>query len=81
LATRGAATCAANPVLCANEVAIWTAEAGMSEALPVGLGATAGGAAAKELSDLRGLMEIEAKTGAKLTAEQIAAVVRPAAIG
>ncbi|MDR6946981.1 hypothetical protein J2Y39_001579 [Pseudomonas sp. 2957] len=81
LATRGAATCAANPVLCANEVAIWTAEAGMSEALPVGLGAAAGGAAAKELSDLRGLMEIEAKTGAKLTAEQIAAVVRPAAIG
>jgi len=81
LATRGAASCAANPVLCANEVAIWTAEAGVSEALPVGLGAAAGGLTAKELSDLRGLMEIEAKTGAKLTAEQIAAVVGQAATG
>ncbi|WP_192551905.1 DUF637 domain-containing protein [Pseudomonas sp. IzPS59] len=81
LTTRAAASCAANPVLCANEVAIWTAEAGMSEALPVGLGAAAGGLTAKELSDLRGLMEIEAKTGAKLTAEEIAAIVGPAATG
>jgi hypothetical protein len=81
LATRGAATCAANPVLCGNEVMIWAAEAGMSEALPVGLGVAAGGAATKELSDLRGLMEIEAKTGVKLTAEQIGAVVGPAATG
>lgn len=80
-ATRGAATSAANPVLCVNEVGIWTAEAGMSEALPVGLGVAAGGAATKELSDLRSLMEIEAKTGVKLTAEEIAAVVGPAATG
>ena len=77
LATRGAATCAANPVLCANEVAIWAADIGMSEVLPAGLGVAAGGAAIKELSDLRGLMEIEAKTGVKLTAEEVVAVVRP----
>ncbi|AWA40048.1 two-partner secretion domain-containing protein [Pseudomonas sp. 22105] len=81
LTTRAAASCAANPVLCANEVAIWTAEAGMSEALPVGLGTAAGGLTAKELSDLRGLMEIEAKTGVKLTAEQVGAIVGPAATG
>ena len=80
-ATRGAATCAANPVLCVNEVGIWAAEAGMSEALPVGLGVAAGGVATKELSDLRSLMEIEAKTGVKLTADEIAAVVGPAATG
>ncbi|SEO95786.1 DUF637 domain-containing protein [Pseudomonas sp. ok266] len=81
LTTRAAASCAANPVLCANEVTIWAADAGMSEALPAGLGVAAGGAATKELSDLRGLMEIEAKTGAKLTPEQIAAIVGPAATG
>jgi filamentous hemagglutinin len=81
LAEAGATTCAANPVLCANEVGIWIGELGMSEALPVGLGAAAGGLTAKELSDLRGLMEIETKTGAKLTADEIAAVVRPTASG
>lgn len=74
-ATAGASACAANPVLCANEVAIWTADAGMSEALRVGLGAAAGGLTAQELGDVRGLMEIEKQTGVKLTADQIAAVI------
>jgi len=30
LTTRAAASCAANPVLCVNEVTIWAADAGMS---------------------------------------------------
>jgi filamentous hemagglutinin len=81
LAEAGATTCAANLVLCANQVGIWITELGMSEALPLGLGASAAGLTAKELSDLRGLMEIESKTGAKLTADEIVAVVRPEAAG
>jgi len=80
-ATRGAATCAANPVLCVNEAGVVIADLGLSEALPVGLGAAAGSLTTKELSDLRALMEIEAKTGAKLTADEVLAVVRPAATG
>ncbi|UVL37035.1 DUF637 domain-containing protein [Pseudomonas sp. B21-041] len=80
-ATRGAATCAANPVLCVNEAGVVIADLGLSEALPVGLGAAAGSLTTKELSDLRALMEIEAKTGAKLTADEVLAVVRPAASG
>lgn len=76
-ATRGAATCAANPVLCVNEAGVVIADLGLSEALPVGLGAAAGSLTTKELSDLRALMEIEAKTGAKLTADEVLAVVRP----
>ncbi|WP_150693579.1 deaminase domain-containing protein [Pseudomonas fluorescens] len=80
-ATRGAATCAANPVLCVNEAGVVIADLGLSEALPVGLGAAAGGLTTKELTDLRVLMEIEAKTGAKLTADEVLAVVRPAATG
>ncbi|QAX84764.1 filamentous hemagglutinin [Pseudomonas sp. DTU12.3] len=80
-ATRGAATCAANPVLCVNEAGVFIADLGLSEALPVGLGAAAGGLTTKELTDLRVLMEIEAKTGAKLTADEVLAVVRPAATG
>ncbi|MEO8641314.1 hemagglutinin repeat-containing protein [Pseudomonas sp.] len=80
-AMAGATTCAANPVLCANEVAIWTADVGMSEALPLGLGAAAGGLTAKELSDLRALMEIEKQTGGKLTADQLAAVIKQEALG
>ncbi|TFH80884.1 MULTISPECIES: hypothetical protein [Pseudomonas] len=79
LTTSTASACAANPVLCVNQAGIFTADLGLSEALPVGVGAAAGGLTAKELSDLRFLMEIEAKTGAKLTAEEVLAVVRPEA--
>ncbi|MFE4111437.1 VENN motif pre-toxin domain-containing protein, partial [Kosakonia sp. YIM B13611] len=80
-AQAAAAACSANPVLCANQVSIWAAEAGMGDALPAGLGISlaAGKAVSPEaldkLAELSALMSIEKLTGQKVTKEAISTIV------
>ncbi|MCY1299515.1 hypothetical protein D9M70_490440 [compost metagenome] len=71
-----AASCSANPPLCANEVGIWLTEMAASEALPAGL--AVGGAAkltAEQVSDLRVLMEVEKQAGSRIGADAVGAVL------
>lgn len=81
VASAQAAACSANPVLCANQVSIWAAEAGMGEALPAGLGISlaAGKAVSPEaldkLAELSALMSLEKLTGQKVTKEAISNIV------
>lgn len=64
--------CGANPVLCANEVAIWAAEMAAADALPAGLTvATVSKMSASELSELKALMTVEKQTGSKVTKEAV----------
>ncbi|WP_407637874.1 DNA/RNA non-specific endonuclease [Erwinia oleae] len=71
-----ASSCAASPVLCANEVSIWVAEMAAGDALPAGLTvATVSKMSATELSELKALMTVEKQTGSKVTKESLESVV------
>ncbi|MEM6160105.1 hypothetical protein AAH446_06035 [Erwinia sp. P6884] len=68
--------CGANSVLCINEVSIWVAEMAAGDALPAGLTvATVSKMSAKELSELKALMEVEKQTGSKVSKESVESVV------
>ncbi len=65
----------ANPVLCANEIAIWFAELGMGDALPAGLAVGATGKITadqlKLLTEIKAAKEIEQQTGKAISAETL----------
>ncbi len=78
-AQAAATACAANPVLCANQVSIWAAEAGMADALPAGLGVAATGKigekAVDKLAELSALMSVEKQTGQKVSKETVSNIL------
>ncbi|WP_213716197.1 hemagglutinin repeat-containing protein [Cedecea lapagei] len=71
----GVSACMANPVLCANEIAIWFAELGMGDALPAGLAVGATGKITadqlKLLTEIKAAKEIEQQTGKAISAETL----------
>ena len=71
--------CVANPVLCANEMAIWFAEMGMGDALPAGLAVSASGKFTAEqltlLTEMKAAKEIEKQTGQRIGSEALENIV------
>jgi len=75
----GVSACVANPVLCANEVAIWFAEMGMGDALPAGLAVSATGKITAEqltlLTEMKAAKEVEKQTGQKISTSTLENIV------
>lgn len=75
----GVSACLANPVLCANEVAIWFAEMGMGDALPAGLAVSATGKITAEqftlLTEMKAAKEVEKLTGMKISSSMLENIV------
>ncbi|EOC1317874.1 hemagglutinin repeat-containing protein [Cronobacter turicensis] len=78
-AQAAATACAANPVLCANQVTIWATEAGMGDALPAGFGVLATGKISKELldqlSEMSAVIMVEKQTGQKISKETLSGII------
>ncbi|WP_050568187.1 hemagglutinin repeat-containing protein [Cronobacter muytjensii] len=81
-AQAAATACAANPVLCANQVTIWATEAGMGDALPTGFGVLATGKISKELldqlSEMSAVIMVEKQTGQKISKETLSGIIEQA---
>ncbi|WP_235470088.1 VENN motif pre-toxin domain-containing protein [Franconibacter pulveris] len=79
----GVSACAANPILCANEVSIWLAETFGAEAIPAGLAVSVTGKLTAEqvsqLMELNALRAVEKQTGQKVGVDAIESVARPSA--